>query len=251
MRIVFSRDRAAQLDLLLRSLVRNAPPERVEVIWWATDPEYFDAYYDEKVHLGGPPPTPPDAFRNRLMTLLENAGDTHVTFFCDDDIVYRPLLASPSYWLQNPRVLCFSWRLSADENPWRWADLPRTDHGYPGSIDGHTFRVNDVLDMIWGHDEIINPTALEHALVGGCDNLAAHRPLMAAPSEQVLVGVPVNRVSETSGCPHGEEHPQSTRELNDRFLAGERIDLDALDFSGVRGCHHEIPFAWTPAQVAA
>lgn len=251
MRIVFSRDRAAQLDLLLRSLVRNAPAEVVDVIWWANEARFINGYGQALDGRVRPWFTPPDKFRERLMALLEYAGDRHVTFFCDDDIVYRPLLASPSYWLQNPRVLCFSWRLSADENPWRWAGLPRTDHGYPGSIDGHTFRVNDVLDMIWGHDEIVNPTALEHVLANACDNLAAHRPLMAASSQQVLVGVPVNRVSETSRCPHGEEHPQSTRELNDRFLAGERIDLDALDFRGVAGCHHEIPFVWTPAQVAA
>jgi hypothetical protein len=250
-RIAFSRNRAAQLDLLLRSLLKNTSPEHVHVIWWATGSDYFDAYYDEKLFITGPPPTPPAEFHKRLVTLLEGTSHRLVTFFCDDDVVFRPLIASPSYWLRHPRVLCFSWRLSAQNNPWRWAELPRTDHGYPGSIDGHTFRVTDVLDMIYRHGEIENPTAFETVLAKACEGMAEHRPLMAAPTQQVLVGVPVNRVSDTSGCPYGDHYPQTTKALNDRFLSGQRIDLDALDFSGVRRCHHEIPFVWSPAAVAA
>jgi hypothetical protein len=36
----------------------------------------------------------------------------------------------------------------------------------------------------------------------------------------------------------------SPEALNARFLAGERIDLDAMDFSAVRGAHQEIPLVF-------
>jgi hypothetical protein len=39
--------------------------------------------------------------------------------------------------------------------------------------------------------------------------------------------------------------PQSTLDLNRRWLAGERIVLDdVVDRAAVSGCHHEVRFRW-------
>jgi hypothetical protein len=67
---------------------------------------------------------------------------------------------------------------------------------------------------------------------------------MACFPEQRLVGIPVNRVSDDSGCPFGTTHPQTAKALNGNYLRGKRIDFDALDFSGVKACHHEMEFVW-------
>ena len=40
----------------------------------------------------------------------------------------------------------------------------------------------------------------------------------------------------------------SAEELNARYLAGERLDLDAMDFSNVTAWHQEIPYIWRQAR---
>lgn len=247
-RIVFSRDRPAQLELCLRSLRFKARPEQTVVLWTSTEHEFARGYekfvqWDE---------TPVSDFNLRLRTLIDGLPDGEkVTFFCDDDVMYRTDPGHDQILDWHPGVLCFSLRLGMENRRrrpqafplWDWTKLARTDFGFPGSIDGHTFRKEDLVAMLGG-DYIENPTQLETILARRVEMLRGSRPLMASYPLQSIVGVPVNRVSPDSGVPHGLVHPQTTEEMNGRFLAGERIDLEALDFSGVRGCHHEIPYVW-------
>jgi hypothetical protein len=248
MRLIFSKDRPAQLDLLLRSLRTNTAHEATKVIWSATTRESGAGYsllpLDRSMT---------NLFDLELRRVLMECPDPTVTFFCDDDIVFQRV--APPNLLEcrgtfSHEVLCFSLRLGYENKQmpwpgkiWDWTEMPRTDFGYPGSIDGHTFRVDDVLWMIEDR-RIPNPTYLEAVMAERCDLLAQQRPLMACHEQQSVVGVPVNRVSESSGCPFGETHPQSAEAINKRWLNGERICLDVLDFSGVVGCHHEIKFEW-------
>lgn len=254
-RIIFSKDRAAQLDLLLQSLEKNAEPEETRVFWLASSLRFWDGYralylLEQQLH--------PGDFNAELRETLDDTQDETVTFFCDDDVLFRSALGARSLLLSSPGMLSFSLRLGRGNvhqdwpfQPhetrlppmWYWELLPRHDFGFPGSIDGHVFRTADVVRMIGG-DVIETPTALEAILAHRCDMLKDERPLMGCFPDQRLVGVPVNRVSEQSGCGFGERFPQSAEEMNERWLAGERIDLEALDFSGVDGCHVEVPFVW-------
>lgn len=192
-------------------------------------------------------------FDNHLRQLLLSA-DEFVTFFCDDDIVFNAAPIHPARILAtDDRILTVSLRLGNQNTQmplpegfpvWEWQTLPRHDFGFPASIDGHTFRVGDVLKMI-GDEPIPNPTMLETVMDLKTDSLG--RPLMTCYPEQCLVGVPVNRVSPSSGVAHGERWPQTTEGMNERFLSGERIDLDAIDFTQVNSCHHEFLFQWRPS----
>lgn len=246
MRVVFSRDRAAQLDLLIRSLDTFLVPEPTRVIWVASNDFYRAAYAEVTID----PEQEPDGFNQALHAAL-SASET-VTFLCDDDVVYRPCTIDPAVRLADPKVLTFSLRLGRGNKQqplpagfprWQWWPLPRHDFGYPASVDGHTFRTDDVLAVL-GNTAVSDPTWLETVLARRIANIAGDRPLMESPTEQVLVGVPVNRTSPSSGVAHGEHHPQPLADLNERFLAGERISLDALDLSGVDACHHEVAYTW-------
>ena len=66
------------------------------------------------------------------------------------------------------------------------------------------------------------------------------RPLMASYPHSCLVGIPVNRVQHDVPNRAGEKFPYGPDALNARYLRGERIDLDALDFSDIRGAHQEL-----------
>lgn len=57
------------------------------------------------------------------------------------------------------------------------------------------------------------------------------------------MSIPANLVNETYANRHGGLH--EVRALNDRFLAGERIDLAAMRFEGIDACHVEVPYMFT------
>ena len=57
-----------------------------------------------------------------------------------------------------------------------------------------------------------------------------------------LVGVPVNLVNETFNNRHGIEFYISEKTLNNRFINGERIDIDKLDFGVINSPHKEIKY---------
>lgn len=260
MRLIFSRDRAAQLDLLLRSLAVNTVADRTVVLWRGSDVRFRTGYdvvesewpsvYMINDHAG---------FEGLVRWTLDHCRDERTLLLCDDDVLVRPW-REWRYWPET--LLCFSLRLGTNTvvqyptgatqlwpggfYPWL-QERDNGDFGYPGSLDGHQFRTEDLRRMLAGRS-FPNPTALECALVEGCLALAHERPMISVYSEQRLVGLPLNRVSEQSNVKHLDDPVYSAAALNERFLAGERIDLAALDFTGCDGAHWDgVELVWTPA----
>ena len=122
---------------------------------------------------------------------------------------------------------------------WDWTRAEH-DFAYPLSLDGHVMRTRLLLRLL-GRTRFTNPNELE-------EELAMRRYLaprwMMSLHESCLVSIPVNVVSGTHGNRAGGDPEMSPNALNARFLAGERIDLEAMDFSAVRGAHQEIPLVF-------
>lgn len=271
--IAFSRDRPAQLDLLLRSLKQNAPAfyDRALVVYRPTTVGFAEGYltceeehpsvlFFEELHHT-------ESFGGQVLVHLSNAG-TKVAFFVDDDVIYRPLpIAHPSKWLDLfPETLAFSLRLG--RNTWRcypMGDAPQADpdrislgrfdvwnwrgadhdYGYPGSLDGGIFRRDDLLAMLDGA-EFSNPNQLEEALVRGCLKAWPERPHLAAFTESVLVGIPLNRVNDTHPNRVGVETDfSSPTSLNALYLAGGRLELDSIVATQIDAAHVEVPLRMT------
>jgi hypothetical protein len=255
--IVFSRDRAMQLDLLLTSLERNAPGifDPVHVLW-RSGPEYREGY--EVCALNHPAVSfvPENDLAAQVRYLLHAAD--FASFFTDDDVLYRPVDATLTAALHaHPGLLCLSLRLGLNTTfcypharnqaypsygekddiiAWHWQGAPG-DFGYPGSLDGHVFRGADLRAML-DDARFANPNRLEDVLMSKVGALG--KPLMVSYRESRLVGIPANIVNTTHPNRYGEQHAYDIAELNFRYLAGERIALDELDFSGIRGAHQEI-----------
>lgn len=252
MRLLFSKDRAAQLDLLLRSLERNAEPEETTVIWRASTPEFEEGY---ALLFGGSARVEhqwmEQFFEDDVREALSMSDET-VTFLCDDDVMYR-YARTPVF---GDHVLCFSFRLGANTTlcyptgepqawpgvSWEWRQQTG-DFGYPGSLDGHVYRTDDIRFML-SYQHFANPTQLEDVLTAACHDLAEERPLMVSYPHSSVVSVPVNRTSDQSTVRYGQKHPVTAGELNTRFLTGERLDLAALDFSDVTSAHQEVELRW-------
>lgn len=240
--IVFSKNRPMQLDLLLTSLSRNAKGLfDITVLWTGGEgyricsQEHPEARFVEE-----------DGLTYQVRALLREGS--LVTFLTDDDVLYRPLTAIPYL---PPNVICFSLRLGMNTNycyplarsqrvpekvAWLW-EQEDGDFGYPMSLDGHIFRASDLIPVL-GH--FTTPNWLEVMLMKAAPTFK--RPYMTCFSESRLVGLPLNRVQDE--MPNRNGGTYSVQELNQRYLRGERIDLDALDFSDIHGAHQEIPLVF-------
>lgn len=187
-----------------------------------------------------------------------------VCFMCDDGCLIRPVwshMTEIEMSLEDEQVLCFSLRYGENTthchplgreqawpgHSWDWREQPY-DFGYPGSVDGHIFRRDDLQVMLSPLRKFENPTTLEVTLDRQCRrHFGTTRPLMASCARSRYVGIPVNRVSDQSGVRAGDEYPQSVAELARRYDNGERIDLDKIDVEAIDGPHCEIEFQWRAA----
>lgn len=253
--IIFSRNRACQLDALLRSLRgRFRIPHQASVLWKA-DPglhgrayarikqEYQQVNWLEEVN-----------FRKDLLTLLRRK--TPLVMFCTDDGLFHDRVVDipwPENWDQ---VAAYSFRLGencryshpADEHyqlPSRWRGAgamvwdwtqARADFRYSFSLDAHIFptpRIRKMLNGLPFH----NPNTLED--VGSRDPSLWERKWMAGPLSSKYVSLPVNRVNETHANRAGTAFQSDPEELARRYLAGHRIDLEKTVTSVPRGPHEE------------
>jgi hypothetical protein len=107
------------------------------------------------------------------------------------------------------------------------------DFLYSLTIDGHVYNTAEILDRIRSVD-FKTPNQLEDQISRG----PQLKMLYALHSS--IVSIPHNRVAEYANRNEGG----SAAELNARYLAGERIDIDAMDFSQVVGAHQGIPYQW-------
>jgi hypothetical protein len=195
-------------------------------------------------------------FREDLVAAI-GPSDTTV-FHTDDDVYFR----SPGRIDLLKNEVCFSLRLglnttycypldvqeqlvgaSIQDNrvAWNWRTQGLGAYSYPLALNGHVLRTPDVEDWL-ARSSYANPNQLEAALQEFRDEV---EPRMASFRHNIVVSIPANLVNETYTNRHG--NLASIEELNRRFLAGERIDVGAMDFSSIRACHQEIPFVFREA----
>jgi hypothetical protein len=116
------------------------------------------------------------------------------------------------------------------DRPQREGEL---DFAYSLTIDGHAYRTHEIRQRIAAVD-FQTPNQLEECLARGVPLAIQHA------EHSSIVSIPHNLVGEyPNRSGNGSAH-----ELNERFLAGERIDPAAMDFTRVIGAHQEIPYRW-------
>ena len=208
--LIFSKDRACQLDLLLRSISRHAPElyRTVSVLYDWTEPCYA-AGYQQCLSDHAPVGVrfvPEIAFQEQTLTWLARREGA-VSFLCDDDVFYRYL---------EP----------VGELPW---SLRGGDYDYPFSLDGNIYERSDVDGLLDGLP-FTNPTTLEAVGHEHRFRLPFDRLQHGAPC---LTGIPWNRVSVDSRMPHLSSDDSCTGvhqfDLNERYLEGFRLPVPTLD----------------------
>jgi hypothetical protein len=272
--IIFSKDRASQLNLLLDSIRKNCSHLFDITIIYSVSGDEFQEGYDllqrqSKNIRWIKQQTPPSDFKKITLEAI-NQSDKYVCFFTDDDIVYRRIDTSINsvdalfehFNDKKDLLLCLSLRLGSNTIVqsqyrqttcpfpdtkiivnngeyvvWDWTKIPtNTNFGYPFSVDGHIYKTKRVLEMITY--DFDTPNNFEQS---DSFNRQTAPPFMARLDKSVVVNDPINIVGSSKNKA-GEVYGIELRELNRLFLSGRFIDLDAMDFSNVKGCHQEIQY---------
>lgn len=245
---MFSKDRPAQVDLLLRSMRAFVPAgARTTVLFCGSDDaarrgyavaraEHAWAAWVDEASAGG--------FRAALLETLAQTAE-RIAFLVDDMVFTGPLeLDAPSLRAldDDPDVLCCSLRLDPAKRycyaldrwmtppalggdlTWDWPGCDG-DWGYPMSTDAHVFRTSELRPLLESL-AFTNPNALEARMAEAPLALAK----MACVPAAVVTNVPDNRVQDTAPNRHagGDAAAQT-----DAFLAGRRLAFDP--FAGFRG----------------
>lgn len=272
--IVFSKNRALQLDLLLKSIYSNFKEcMEVDIIYKETE-EHKDSYEklksEHQMKLAAPfvyfHKQGDNNFYQLIYNLVSEARTSHVVFFTDDDIVYRnvniPDIALES--ILHTNFSCLSLRLGGNITKrqigdfmydemipnfsvsnniliWDYTECnPCGYFGYPMSVDGHIFckkKLLDILDKMDTRGQLETPNKFEELLVGFATDTGRY---MISLSESCVVNSPNNRVQEEYKNRAGDHYSYCEDHLMNLYLVGTRIDLKSLDFSNVNCPHTEI-----------
>ena len=221
--IVFSKNRAMQLDCLLRSLDEYTDPIfRKKVIYtFTTSDKRFERGYEllKKLH----PNVQFIKEENLKANILSNMNSYLTCMMVDDQIMFKQCPHIPML----KENQCFSLRLGGN--------ISEPHISYPMSIDGHVFRTEDIKPLIESIS-FNNPNILEKKLQRfkkGWDILW---------KEQVMVSIPCNRVSDKSHCAYTGEYTEHT--LTEFFLRGSEIDYHKMNFKNLNNVHADIRYAF-------
>jgi hypothetical protein len=252
--IIWSKNRACQLDLLLRSIKRY---------WKDYDRNEFRVIYDYDnagfkkgydIVMEAHPWVKYIGEINFRADLIHRAltDSAYIGFFCDDDVFTNDFEWNTGL-LANPDIACISLRLGTNivnhyikgpcEVPerkggvWSWKGK-QIDWGYPMSAgSGHIFRMSDIKPILT-KSKYENPTELE-------DAMNAHkidRSKMFCYDKSVVFNLAVNRVQTVRKTKCGE---LSARELNNKFLNGDRIDLEPYHNYENKSAHEIKDLKWS------
>jgi hypothetical protein len=232
---IFSKNRACQLELLLRTLSIPA------TVIYTYDPEFLEGYKMlEKMY-----PSVDFLFQWNLKDqIVHNISKAEYTLFLlDDDVMLNPFYEDcPEFeeFKSNPDILCLNLRMCSQyrhngqpelkNNTWEWYhyrykkhSARTTDWGYPMSTTSHIFRREDILPIILNDSrKICIPHHLERTLNR---NPLFHRKLMLCFDEAKVISVMANQVQSEYPCPN---YGVSLSYLEEEFLKGRRLSFEDI-----------------------
>lgn len=263
--VVFSKDRSAQLDLLLTSIWKNSRFLLCDlrVLYTFSSLEY-ELGYEILIKEWGNLVTfiKEENFHGDLIS-ASTTDSPLIMYFTDDDIVYRkiPLKISEIKSLFDEiEVGCLSLRLGRNtviQNPYtnEQAETPKyianiedrfiiwnrnslstnSNYAYNLSVDAHIFRSKTIHTILKSFVSE-HPNDFEGKLQNYTQLVS---PVMASPPQSYVVGVPVNKTNDKVGNENGKIFPESSEYLNSQYIKGKRIQLEKIEFLNVIGCHQE------------
>jgi len=254
--LIWSKDRACQLHLLLEGIERHLPNLfDISVLYTESSMAFDRGYKMLRERFIDVEWIRERNFHDDTMGIIEESDLHNICLSTDDTVIYRTPPAPPINYVGIGEV--FSYRLGLNTilqnphdgteqpplvNPFMrqgilsWSAMcygPTMNYGYPFGLDMHAYNREQFLSLITLFDWN-NTSELE-------GNLFRYRydcPNMYAFEHSVAFNVPLNKLSNT--IYNGEKTRTTMSDLNDKYLNGQRIDLDKIEQLDVIGCHQFI-----------
>ena len=257
--IVWSKDRACQLHLLLESIAKHAPGLfNVDILYLYSDDQYKAGYeilqskswQNVNWHYQN------DKFKTHTLAFVNN-GSNYIAFSTDDTVIYRQSpyhIDELSHYLPKSPTECFSFRLGLNtiiQNPFTgelqtplsrytkikqmvfWNNTlynPIHNYGYPFAMDMHVFNRSILLELL-PLIEFSSSNQLESGLFQYANRII----YMSSFVQSIAVNIPMNNLSGITAI---GSKAYTVEELNSLYLEGKRISLSSFNTS-IRGCHQE------------
>lgn len=268
--IIFSKDRPAQLDLLIRSIQRFYPIFRPIILVNYSNDNYSHGY-SELAERNSVALYIEHSFQNDLINYIIPTNKPFTQFLVDDQICVN------NYWQHSeiierffedkdnlcwsPRLGIDSWRFDDGINnrpdlieyflekqegswiKWNWHDFdsyfPNCYYSTPMSVDGNIFRSELIAKLVDGAD-FNGPNQFE-AVLERKVRANYYGGYMGALYSPCFVNSPNNRVQDEAKNSYGQSYPMSSDEMNQKYLDGYQLKLE--DFE-VKAPHTELELKW-------
>ena len=238
--IIYSKNRACQLDLLLRSIKDNFKSVGNLYILYTYSADQFRKSYDKVFakHTQGVFPVLQTSFQINVLDIINNMQSQYFLGICDDDVFMRETDCTDILEkLKDPAVNAISLKgglnilgnypgrlyplpTFIETDPflkWEWRKYdPSYDWGYPSCMNPFIFMRDYFLSII-NSMTFSYPTELEggfHLRRGGFRNY------MVSFREAKVVNIPANRIQNLSPNLHSDNQNHTAEELNRKFLEG-------------------------------
>ena len=251
--LIFSKNRACQLELLLRSLRFKLKHNNLRVIY-TYDPEYKIAY-DKVMTLH--PNVEFILEKDFRRQVIDCITDKYLLFLTDDEVMIDSFDEDCPEFLKfqaNEDIICLNLRMARNydydflkdkqvpipkfnDGMWEWRNY-RHDWGYPWSVGSHIFRKKDILPVL-KTIEFSGPHMLERNLRRSFYD----QPLMIGFEKAKIVQIPINNVA--FNIQRNSKYIPAAF-LNDKFMDGYIIDLDPIikQVKTTRSYFMPIDFKW-------
>jgi len=256
--IVFSKDRACQLDAFLRSMKehhKNLDDCSTTILYTYSNDEFKKGYellikrYPEFSFVKE------TNFKEDLKNIYAKGVYDYIQFFVDDNVWKNDFSfdnAEYKMFKMDDYILTLSLRLHPEitycqpmnkvvtqpsnldecDNVWEWKNADG-DWGYPMSVDGNIFRKKNI-DRYVNMFMYNNPNTFEAVM---STNPPSIHTKMLCYSDSKILNIPMNRVQTTFQNPCGDV---DIKMLNDKLLSGEVININKVNGFKNSACHQEI-----------
>lgn len=253
--LVWSKDRACQLELLLRSIEEklHIPFKYIHCIYKATDGSFqkgYDILIQKYNECSFHKETDFKTDTEKIVNVMSSDGMRFILFLCDDDVFINDVSEEDLKKLiqvydNNPKVHSISLRMNPTVNYcyparkpitapqfiekdkyllWKWTDCNiHYCWGYPMAVNSHLYEISKILPIIESL-EYRNPNMLEAGLNR---NRNFSKPLMVSLTHTVVFNIQNNFVKDVIGQSF-EKNVITVESLNKKFVDGGTISTENI-----------------------
>ena len=263
--LIFSKDRAMQLDATLRSMhlhCQDTKNIKINVLYITSDPFYEEQYMQLINEYDSVEFIKENNFKSQVISSFE--GYEYVLFLVDDNIFVQNFLIKEitGYLKNNPDALGFSLRLGANTTycypldckqkipdfrmiggnvlKYNWITAQH-DFGYPLELSSTTYRTSDILTLL-SQVHFTNPNTLEAQMNANKWIYINDKRYLIYKTNSIAFCNPVNVVQNTYDNRAGNKVIYSIDKLGQLFEKGYRIDVEKYSGFIPNACHQEVEF---------